>query len=209
MRIRLVAAAGLALGLVFLTSCRSDPKIAAYVGDASLSEAEVTTLVNDYNTTVEAAAAQTGRPVTKIQNRDAVYVWTGLELCRRLSEQKGFSFQATPLPDEVPAAIKNNPLFGMNQQLEACFAAIPPELGSSTDAETQALYSRVSGPNTPPYEQVLPQLQAGVRVHNALLSADKLTLNPRYSDVNFVGLPLAPSVVTEAQRQATETPSEP
>lgn len=205
MRIRLTTAVCLAAGLLLLTSCRTDPKVAAYVGDTTITEEQVSALVDDFSEKAEAVAQTTGQTAPQVTRNDAVQLLVAEALCDRLSKQKSFSYNATITADNTTQ------MGQLNERVKACVSAIPQDAVDVNEADVRELYDHLIStgaiPETATFDQAAPQLASAAALNKALLSAAPLTLNPRYSSVNFVGLPLVPgSVVIDRPVQQQETP---
>ncbi|WP_117213073.1 hypothetical protein [Allorhizocola rhizosphaerae] len=126
MRIRLFAGAAAAVALLALTACRSAPNVAIYIGDAVITEQQVTELVDGYN-----AIAPADRKVT----REVVVEYAlGEQLCDRAAKAKGFTYQPRPAQAQTPAFL------AMAGRFEACLEAMP--VSPASEAEMRALYER-------------------------------------------------------------------
>jgi hypothetical protein len=205
-RIRLTAAVGMAAALLLLTSCRTDPNVAAYVGNTVITEERVTQLLDDYNKKVEefnqASQAQTGQDGSQPQvavpaeRSKVVEVLVTGEMCDQLSKSKGFSYSAEPAAANAPelATIEN--------KQAACFEAIPADPGSVTEKDLQDIFDRglVAGLWPPGSKfsdakqawEADPELLGVLSREKSLAQVPDVLVNPRYGAIS---LPLLSSGV--------------
>lgn len=116
MRIRLIAGFGLAaVALVGMTACRSNPAVAAYVGDQTITEARVTQLVDGFVADAETAGQQVEEP----SRTAVVHLLVRDEVCRQLQQKLGF-----PVTEpSIPAG--ENELLVIQAKANACQRGLP------------------------------------------------------------------------------------
>lgn len=108
MRIRVFAGIGIAVALLGLMGCRSSPTVAAYVGDQTLTEAEVTRLIDEHVVWVQDQADQRAKDeglgeAEKVQPPDRTLVVNTLVrgmLCQQALERLKFPVEKPQLPAE-------------------------------------------------------------------------------------------------------------
>jgi hypothetical protein len=126
-RIRVFAGIGIAVALLGLTGCRSSPTVAAYVGDQTLTEAEVTTLIDKHVEWVQEAADQRAKDeglehAEKVQPPDRTLVVNTLVrgmLCQQAQDRLKFPVENPQLPAEP------SELFVRVNQGQACEKGLP------------------------------------------------------------------------------------
>ncbi|MFE9203705.1 hypothetical protein [Micromonospora sp. NPDC007230] len=95
---RLVAAASVAVGLVALAGCRSEPGVAAYVGDHRITEDAVTRLLDELRAeaptpSAEPSAGPEQAPPAEVRMPSRTQVVSNLvllDVCQRLADDKGY-----------------------------------------------------------------------------------------------------------------------
>ena len=203
MRIRLIAAFGLAAALLSLTACRDSLQVAAYVGDTEITEARVTQLQDGYNQTQPADHQVPRAIVVSYVVRD--------ELCQRLSQEKGFTFS----PDPARKEASEFELIAM--RADACVNAIPQ--GPLTEGDYRELYDRAvadgriapeaSYADIRQFLQSRPDLLAVLDKESQLNKVAKTTINPRYGSVPVLGLlPAGSSPIVVLERPPTAPPQQ-
>jgi hypothetical protein len=220
-RVRTLAARGrvaiavvpLLAGLA-LTGCRTDPSIAAYVGDLRITEAEVDEIVEDAAAKVATAGTATptpqptpepgGQPPApagwKAPTRTDVLITLVLgKLCADDQAAKGYQGQSvTPQQvaevDRVPAdstfAVKRAGTY-------TCLSAAPSgSVQEPSDAEIEEIYKRAvdHGLSPAPLNDIRDQLKADAGVRQALgvrrfidelVKNGNISVNPRYRPMEF------------------------
>ncbi|MEU1835599.1 hypothetical protein [Micromonospora chersina] len=91
---RLVAVASVAVGLVALTGCRTEPGVAAYIGDHRVTEDQVTSILDEMRDGLAASPATAQQASAMLPGRDQVVATLVLrDVCRDLSADKGYQPQ--------------------------------------------------------------------------------------------------------------------
>jgi hypothetical protein len=195
--LRAVPAAVLALvACLALAGCRSQPGVAAYVGNERLTEARV-------DETVENAAAQSRTPDeqgTKPPTRsDVVTTWVLGKVCEQLRAKQGFA--KAPITVERVRQAEGVPASSAyardRANLYSCLGGVKlTNAGAVTDAELRELYDRAqaAGLVNQPFDKVKAQLAGNTNIQQAL-AADRIlsgavrdgdvTVNPRYRPMEF------------------------
>ncbi|GHJ46002.1 hypothetical protein Cs7R123_33440 [Catellatospora sp. TT07R-123] len=191
---RLIAAAGIATALLALAACRSNPDIAAYVGDQKLTEQQVTELLNDY---AKAQGAQPGAdPNAAGPSREAVVqLFVSDQLCQRITKQQG---DTTP-PASPPAGTPE--LLAIYQRVQTCKESLKAEPVKPTEADLREVYDngvavKAIDPSDPnqSFDLLKAKLADGDYVSQALgkrkvlddaAKAADVSVNPRYRSVYF------------------------
>ncbi|WP_166383259.1 hypothetical protein [Catellatospora methionotrophica] len=183
---RLTAAAGIAVALLALTACRSNPSVAAYVGDQSFTEDKVTTL------TEQAAKVQeTAQPGDDAAIRThVVQLLIYNTLCKRIAAEKGVKL---PAAEARPSEYET-----LSQETQACVQALPLDQMKPSDEDLRKVYDNgvkagvLDGKQ--PFEQTKaelagnPQVAGAIAVYRVLTEAAKaadVTVNPRYRPLDL------------------------
>ena len=196
-RVALLAALAV-LGAASLAGCRTQPTVAAYLGDSKITEARVERIINEVRS--ELPAGQLG------MYRQLVVSWLiGGNLASRINRDRGYptlqpSYEelAAQAQPKVPAHVGNKPqltelakIFGdWNAAGGTLLAKVKP--APLSEADKHAIFDRVAAsgrlrPGTT-YEQVADQIDQPengpfVGLRNELRDAAKgvhLSVNPRY-----------------------------
>ncbi|MBX7269125.1 hypothetical protein KIF24_25945 [Micromonospora sp. Llam7] len=209
---RLVAVASLAVGLVALTGCRSEPGVAAYVGDHRITDDAVTEVIDDAraknpspteaDATVPGQEPQLPGQEPQLPGRSQVVSTMVLgEVCERISAAEGYRPQSQVEPAQVAQGIGLSPDTGYVRQvaeLYTCLSGIPA--GSPVAPTEQELIDLVAAGKragaVPPevtVEQAASQLD-GDQLRQALATRNSLsgaveaydvTVSPRYRPLVF------------------------
>ncbi|MEV0454580.1 hypothetical protein [Catellatospora methionotrophica] len=193
---RLTAAAGIAVALLALTACRSNPSVAAYVGDQSFTEDKVNTL------TEQAAKVQeTAQPGDEAAIRThVVQLLIYNALCKRVAADKGVKL---PAAEARPSEYET-----LSQETQACVQALPLDQMKPSEEDLRKVYTNgvEAGVLDPAksFEQSQaelagnPQVAGAIAVYRVLTDAAKaadVSVNPRYR-------PLDLPVLTAGERGA-------
>ncbi|MEU8077601.1 hypothetical protein AB0B31_19365 [Catellatospora citrea] len=183
---RLTAAAGIAVALLALTACRSNPSVAAYVGDESFTEAKV-----DQLTEQAAKVQQTAQPGdTAAIRTEVVQLLIYNALCKRIAAEKGIKLPAVAAgPSEYET---------IRQESQTCVQALPLDQMKPSDEDLRKVYDNgveigVLDPKQS-FDQIKPQLAGdpqvagAIAVYRVLTDAAKsadVTVNPRYRPLDL------------------------
>ncbi|WP_433531496.1 hypothetical protein ACQPYA_05180 [Micromonospora sp. CA-263727] len=212
---RLVAVASVAVGLVALSGCRSEPGVAAYVGDHRITEDAVTEVIDDVRaknaTPTEAVESVPGQEVRLPGRTEVVSTLVLGEVCERVSAAEGYQPQGQVDPEQVAQQLGMSPETGYVRQvaeLYTCLSGIP--VGAPVAPTEQELAALVAAgkragaiPADVTVEQAAPQLD-GDQLRQALANRNSLagaveahdvTVNPRYRPVEFPLLSFTGNVV--------------
>lgn len=209
---RLVAAASLVVGLVALTGCRTEPGVAAYVGDRQITEDTVDSILDELRDSRAATEApELGGPAPQLPPRSQVVGELVLgTVCDQVSADRGYQPQGRVEPAQVAGQLGLPPESEYVRQLAAlhtCLSGMP--VGDSVAPTEQELAEviaagRVAGaipPDTP--DAVVAGQLDGPQLRNALASRRTLaeaageydvTVNPRYRPLEFPVLNFSPEV---------------
>ncbi|MDG4793293.1 hypothetical protein [Micromonospora sp. WMMD1082] len=202
---RLVAVASVAVGIVALTGCRSEPGVAAYVGEHRITEDAVTEVIDDARaknpTPTEAADVLPGQEPQLPGRSQVVSTLVLSEVCERVSAAEGYRSQGEVDPAQVAQGLGLNPETRYVRQvaeLYSCLSGIP--VGAPVAPTEQELIDLVAAGKragaVPPevtVEQAATQLD-GDQLRQALAHRDSLseavetydvTVNPRYRPLVF------------------------
>ncbi|NLU79357.1 hypothetical protein HCA58_13390 [Micromonospora sp. HNM0581] len=202
---RLVAVASVAVGLVALTGCRSEPGVAAYVGDHRITEDAVTEIIEDAQATNPIPTGTDDVPPgqePQLPGRSQVVSTLVLgEVCERISAAEGYRPEGQVDPAQVAQGIGLSPETGYVRQvadLYTCLSGIP--IGAPVAPTEQELVDLVAAgkragavPAEVTVEQAAAQLD-GDQLRQALASRNSLreavetydvTVNPRYRPLVF------------------------
>ncbi|WP_019870879.1 hypothetical protein [Salinispora oceanensis] len=199
---RLVAAASLVVGLVALTGCRTEPGVAAYVGDQQITEDTVDELLDELRATAATEAPEFGGPAPQPPPRSQVVRELVLgTVCDQVSADRGYQPQGRTEPAQVAGQLGLPSESGYVRQLAdlyTCLSGLP--MGDSVAPTEQELAEviaagRAAGaipPDTP--DAVVAGQLDGPQLRNALASRRALaaaageydvTVNPRYRPLEF------------------------
>ncbi|PZF93260.1 hypothetical protein [Micromonospora endophytica] len=205
---RLLAVASVAVGLVALSGCRSEPGVAAYVGDHRITEDAVTEVIDDAREKNPAPAetAETPQmpaaPAPRLPGRsEVVSVLVLTEVCDRISAAEGYQPQREVDPAQIAQGIGLSPDTGYVRQtaeLYDCLSGIPVgEPVAPTEQELAELVAAGKRAGAVPadvtVEQAASQLD-GEQLRFALANRNSLaqaveaydvTVNPRYRPLVF------------------------
>lgn len=197
-RVRRLAsiAAVVTVGVIALSGCRSQPGVAAYIGDHKITEDQVTHVVDD------AQHKPAGNPQAKPPSRkDVVSVLVLGKVCERLSADKGFKPQKQISNDQAAQATgvaADSQYAAEFARLYSCLSGV--QAGNPvapTPAELADLVARGKAagviPQEVPVQEAASQLD-GDQLRHALaskrtladaVSAYHVTVNPRYRPLEF------------------------
>jgi len=201
---RLVAVATVAaLGVIGLGACaRSEPTVAAYVGDTTFSHQEVDRIVDEVSE--EVPADQRGA-----LRRNVVQMLVLREVATRYADEHNIS---VPAVDPIAFAQQQRlPVGTRFAELAAGYAtaagAVEEAAASAapSEADQREVYSHLTVQGSPvaePFEAIRsylgePQIGKAVGFRNLIRAAVEeadVVVNPRYGDVEFrVGVQVAPA----------------
>ncbi|SCE73460.1 hypothetical protein [Micromonospora mirobrigensis] len=207
---RLVAVASVAVGLVALSGCRTEPGVAAYVGDHRITEDAVTTILDELKgklPTQEPTQAPAGQEsaapaASRLPARSQVVsTLVLLDVCKKASEEKGYRAQGQVQPQQVAQQ------FGLPAdaaypqrvaELYTCLSGVPAgEPVAPTQEELTALVTAGKKAGAIPPEVTVEQAAGqldGDQLRSALATRKTLaeavtgydvTVNPRYRPLAF------------------------
>ncbi|GIJ28618.1 hypothetical protein Vqi01_37800 [Micromonospora qiuiae] len=205
---RLFAVASVAVGLVALSGCRSEPGVAAYVGDHRITEDAVTEVIDDARaknavpTETAGPAEMPAGPEPRLPGRsEVVSVLLLGEVCDRVSAAEGYRPQREVDPVQIAQGAGLNPeteYVRRTAELYACLSGIP--VGAPVAPSEQELADLVAAgkragavPAEVTVEQAATQLD-GEQLRFALANRNSLaeaveaydvTVNPRYRPLVF------------------------
>lgn len=200
---RLVAAASLVVGLVALTGCRTEPGVAAYVGDQQITEDTVDSILDELRDSRAATEApELGGPAPELPPRSQVVSELVLgQVCDQVSADQGYQPRGRVEPVQLAGQLGLPPESEYVQQLAAlhtCLSGLPVgEPAAPTEQELAEVIAagRAAGvisPDTPDAEIArqldVPQLRNALASRRALAEAageHGVTVNPRYRPLEF------------------------
>ncbi|MFG1776143.1 hypothetical protein ACGFIR_05655 [Micromonospora sp. NPDC049051] len=206
---RLVAVASVALGLVALSGCRTEPGVAAYVGDLRITEDAVTEVLDDVRaknpTPTGQPEAPEGQPpaqAPQLPGRSQIVSMLVLtEVCERLSAEKNYQPRGQVAPEQVAQQLRLTPDTGYvrrSAELYSCLSGVPPVAQAQPTAQELAdvvAAGRRAGaiPADMPDEEAAArldgeQLRAALATRKPLaeaVTAYDVTVNPRYRPLEF------------------------
>ncbi|WP_018218598.1 hypothetical protein [Salinispora vitiensis] len=200
---RLVAAASVVVGLVALTGCRTEPGVAAYVGDQRITEDTVDSILDELRDSRAATEApELGGPAPELPPRSQVVgTWVVGTLCDQVSADQGYQPLGRVEPVQVAGQLGLPPESEYVRQLAAlhtCRSGLPA--GNSVAPTEQELAEviaagRAAGvisPDTPDAvvagQLDVPQLRNALASRRVLAEAAgeyDVTVNPRYRPLEF------------------------
>ncbi|WP_091653813.1 hypothetical protein [Micromonospora pallida] len=209
---RLVAVASVAVGLVALSGCRSEPGVAAYVGDQRITEDAVTHILDELRDDAAAStptpapdqpAGQSGAPAEpRLPTRaDVVRTLVLGKVCQRLSADKGYR-PLSQVPVEQVSQQLGYPTDTAYPQrvaeLYTCLSGVPTgQPVAPTEQEMIELVKAGKEAGAIPQEVTVEQaatqldgqqLRTALATRNALAEAVEgydVTVNPRYRPLAF------------------------
>ncbi|XTZ17644.1 hypothetical protein ACQSSU_09895 [Micromonospora echinospora] len=210
---RLVAVASVAVGLVALSGCRSEPGVAAYVGDQRITEEAVTRILDELRDDAAASTPQqpapgqpTGQPGAPGEQRlpgrgEVVSTLVLGQVCQRLSAEKGYRPQ-NQVPVEQVSQQLGYPTDTTYPQrvaeLYTCLSGVPSgQPVAPTEQEMADLVKAGKAAGAIPEEVTVEQaatqldgqqLRTALATRNALAEAVEgydVTVNPRYRPLAF------------------------
>ncbi len=213
-----------ALGLGGLAACRSEPSVAAYLGDRKVTEDQVTQIFNDAEAGASATPApqepQPGAEPTKVpgpavSRQQVVDLEVTLDLGRQVAEEQGVERVNAVTADQVATELGVSPTSQYAVDYtewvnlsQAIFAKIGTTVPAATDEQLLGIYQALVKVNAiePGFDlaQVKQAFGGGEFVAAAYqltgllekaASASDTSVNPRY-------LPLAAPMVVSSQNGA-------
>jgi hypothetical protein len=206
------------LGATGLSACRSEPGVAAYVGDRKITEDEVTQVLQDAGSRVpspsaspDPAAPPGAPPVKAVTRAEVVRVLVLEEVCRRLAADKGFQPVQRPPVDEW-AQQRGLPLGSRyvehSIEVEACISGVPAgEPVAPTQEDLTDMVARGKAADVVPPEVTVEEfgqrfdgeaLRHGLAVRNTLTEAVArydVTLSPRTGLLEYPLLTLGEATI--------------
>ncbi|WP_431882576.1 hypothetical protein [Micromonospora gifhornensis] len=202
---RLVAVASVAVGLVALSGCRSEPGVAAYIGDHSVTEDAVTALIDDARAKnpapTEEDAAMPGQQPRLPGRSEVVSVLVLGEVCERVSAAENYRPQNVVDPAQIAQGVGMNPeteYVRRTAELYSCLSGIPVgEPVAPTQQELTELVNAGKRAGAVPAEVTVDeaasqldgeQLRYALANRNSLAEAVEaydVTVNPRYRPLVF------------------------
>ncbi|MBV1849648.1 hypothetical protein [Catellatospora tritici] len=185
---RLTAAAGIATALLALAACRSNPDVAAYVGDQQFTEERVTQLLDQMK------AQQPGADPSSLPNRTQVVQLLVLDqLCQRVNKAAA--------PTQAPAQPNTPELLTISQRVQTCNESLQADPVQPTEADLREVYDNgvavgaiVPADPEQSFDKLKDRLGAGGEVAAALgkrkvladaAKAADVSVNPRYRSLRF------------------------
>ncbi|MEW2383224.1 hypothetical protein AB0873_14210 [Micromonospora sp. NPDC047707] len=210
---RLVAVASVAVGLVALAGCRTEPGVAAYVGDQRITEEAVNGILDELRAQTAAPTAapdapEAAQPTPPLPGRAQIVGTLVLgEVCERVSADKGYRPQGRAEPAQVARQLGLAPETEYVREvatLYTCLSGIPTGTPAApTEQELADLIAagRKAGviPADVPDDAAAGQLD-GDQLRLALATRRSLaeavegydvTVNPRYRPLEFPVLSFA------------------
>ncbi|HEY0696433.1 MAG TPA: hypothetical protein VGD43_01315 [Micromonospora sp.] len=210
---RLVAAATVAVGLVALTGCRSEPGVAAYVGDKKITEEAVTRIVDELRDTVPSSAEEEGHfegdghdhsggqdaAVNLPQRTEVVNLLVLTDLCRRVSEDNGYRPRSQVVPEQWAERLRlpaESTYVQRKAQFDTCLSGLPVDLSARPSEEefTEVITAaKQAGLPELSRAEAIQQLdgellRTALATKRALAGAMEsypVTVNPRYRPLDF------------------------
>jgi hypothetical protein len=209
---RVAAAAGIALTMLALAACRDSPSVAAYVGATTITEQQVTDIVDDATKLKDEAvaaakgdaAAQQAAAALVVPTRQAVVHALVLDqVCAGMQAKQGFK-DAEVTKQQVVEGFgmpANSTYADALTSSLACLSGIPATNATPTDVDLREVYDNgvkagAIDPNVPDnsFESLStqfasdPQLAAALGTRAALaeeLKKSDVSVNPRYRELTY------------------------
>lgn len=214
------------VGSVALAGCQSAPGAAAYVGDQTLTDAQVESTVDAVLADYKIDRYMDGVSLDRLRQL-IVQDWIGQQLAQRYAADHGISL---PAPDYDEAGLNlhlpsTNPYTRLDAQATTDQQAIEAKAGQvqPTDADLRDIYNRAvaAEPDLPSFADsrqaiaALPNLSSALGLRKALTDAANqygVTVSPRYQplELALIQLPVGSdtvAVVTVPVGQSTQTPA--
>ncbi|MGC4894860.1 hypothetical protein [Micromonospora sp. DT31] len=199
---RLVAVASVALGLVALSGCRTEPGVAAYIGDQRVTEDQVTSILDEVREGLAASPATAPQADALLPARSQVVATLVLtDVCRKLSAEKGYQPQGQITPDQVAqqSGLPAGAAYPRKvAEFYTCLSGVPAgEQTAPTEKELSAVIAagRSAGAIPPDVSDAEAAQQLdGAQLRSALATRKALadavggydvTVNPRYRPLVF------------------------
>lgn len=197
---RLIAAASVAVGLVALAGCRSEPGVAAYVGDHRITEDAVTRLLDELQAGMPTSSAdpeQAAPGGLRLPSRNQVVSnLVLLDVCQRLADDKGYQPRQRITADQLAPqlGIPADTTYAQRvAELTTCMNALPaPELVAPTEQEMAELVAAGKAAGVIPADVTVQQAAAqldGDQLRGALgnkkvlgeaVAEYEVSVSPRY-----------------------------
>jgi hypothetical protein len=200
-RIRVFVGVGLAAALLGLAACRSSPTVAAYIDDTTITEDQVTKLIDDFGKSqidqVIARELLLGTTAGKLDRAVVVDYLVADRLCERAKQKLNFPVEQPQIPDQGGELGKVSELGEILVRTESCERAVPagaPVKPTQADAQ-QVFDNGVAGGIWPAdaASEVIPGLLTSEDLSSALsrrkvlddaVAGTRVTINPRYGTVD-------------------------
>ncbi|MEU8263541.1 hypothetical protein AB0C02_23310 [Micromonospora sp. NPDC048999] len=200
---RLIAVASVAAGLVALSGCRSEPGVAAYVGDHRITENAVTSLLDELRDKLSVSSQESGAsPEEAAQSgpqlparSEVVTDLVLLDVCQRLAADKGYQSPQRITAEDVATQynIPADTAYAERvAELITCRTSLPAEPVAPTEQELADLLAAGKAAGVIPAEMTLQNATAqldGDQLREALgqkkllreaFAGYGITINPRY-----------------------------
>ncbi|MFU8870632.1 hypothetical protein [Micromonospora sp. SL4-19] len=206
---RLIAVASVAVGLVALSGCRTEPGVAAYVGDHRITEDAVTSLLDELRAKMptpspEPGASQesTASPEQAAPSRPPLpsrsQVVTNLvllDVCQRLSADKGYQPPARATAEQIAPQLgvpADTAYAERVAELATCMNGLPAESVAPTEQDFADVLAAGKAAGVIPAEVTVQEAAAqldGDRLRGALgskkvlgeaVAGYQVTVSPRY-----------------------------
>lgn len=191
--------------LAALTGCHSDPRVAAYVGNSTITESQVDSVLSEAVAAVdkdnEAIKDQAGATPEQVPTRsDIVAALTANEITNRALARLGISrTPSNPNPAGQGSALLKTRYAAAVTSVQAGVTALADasdKNGQPSDADLRDVYDRAvaAGLAAPgQFDAIKPQLaqvdglaqQLDARNKLADRTNEQLTVNPRYAPLDF------------------------
>ncbi|GAB3064892.1 Ros/MucR family transcriptional regulator [Micromonospora schwarzwaldensis] len=199
---RLVAVASVAVGLVALSGCRTEPGVAAYVGDNRVTEDRVTSILDEVRDGLASQPATAAQADALLPARDQVVATLVLsDVCRALSADKGYQPQGQVTPEQVAqqTGLPADATYPKKvAEFYTCMSGLPagePAAPTAEDLATVIAAGRAAGAIPPDVKDADAASQLdGQQLRSALATrkvlADAIggydvSVNPRYRPLAF------------------------
>jgi hypothetical protein len=215
---RLTAVTSVALiGSLLLAGCRSNPTVAAYVGDTQITEERVDAVIDDMaekKSKAETATPAPDQPAEPspeqadeaLARTEVVTLLVLHEGCRQLAVAKNLTPTTTVTSEQFAASRQlpaDSEYAALGAELTTCMSAVPASNTPPTEDELRQLFDAAKAAdllNDPSIvfddikgqlaqDQQVQQAFAGKRLYSALGGATEITVNPRYRPLTVQAFP--------------------
>jgi hypothetical protein len=158
---RFAAVAVAAFAVTGLSACRSAPDVAAYVGSAKITEAQVGHLVS------EASGKRTaGTQVPAPTRQDVVDTLVGLDVMKEIAKQKSLTPTAVPV-DQLAQSLglaATSEYVALSVQYRGLLGAVSSgaKPATPTEADMRDVYNRLTAAGGNPQGQTFQQFASGI-----------------------------------------------